>query len=202
MKLISSPASPYARKVRVVLHETGLIDAVEEHNVATSPMDTNADLKAVNPLGRLPALIGDDGRAIYDSRVITRFLDARAGTSLYPQDNIWQVLTLEATGEGMLDSLLLMVYEGRARPPEQQSKDWVEAQWAKASRGIAALNDDWIDLLSGPVTGGHVAAGCALGYADFRHAGRDWRSANPALADWFATFSQRPSMVATAPADL
>jgi glutathione S-transferase len=202
MKLISSPASPFVRKVRAVILETGLGDRVEELRVATTPLATADAAQAANPLGKIPALIREDGRALHDSRVITRYLDDLAGTNLYPQDRIWDILTLEATADGIMDAAVLVIYEGRLRPETERSNTWVEAQWSKAARAVHHVNDHWTDHLSGPVDAAQIALGCALGYLDFRHAARDWRRDNPALAHWFAGFSTRPCMAATAPADL
>ncbi len=200
MKLISSMASPFVRKVRVVLHETGQTGDVEEIPVATTAINTAMEARAANPTGKIPALVLDDGGAIYDSRVITRYLDDRAGAGLYPQDGIWRLLTLEATADGLLEAAVLMVYESRLRPEAQQSPDWVEAQWGKVCGALDALNSDWIDDLNGPLTIGQIAVGCALGYLDFRHDARGWRDGRDALAAWFAGFAERPSMQATIPA--
>ena len=82
MKLLTSPASPFARKVRIVLHETGQADEVTEIAAATDPFGDPVDVIHANPLGKIPALVRDDGPALYDSRVITRYLDARAGARL------------------------------------------------------------------------------------------------------------------------
>ncbi|SDJ02591.1 glutathione S-transferase [Lutimaribacter saemankumensis] len=201
MKLISSPASPYVRKVRVLIHEAGLGDEVTELPVKTTPMDTAADVAAANPLGKIPALIRDEGPAIYDSRVICRYLDAHAQAGLYPESRLWEVLTLEATADGILDSAIGIVYEKRFRPENMQSEDWMEAQWAKIERSLDALGKMWMSHLSGPLDMGQVAVGCALGYLDFRHDARQWRKGRGALDDWFAAFAQRPSMKATAPTD-
>jgi glutathione S-transferase len=199
MKLIMSPASPFVRKVRVVVLETGQADAVEEVPVTTSALASAPDALAANPTGKIPALLRDDGPAIYDSRVITRYLDARAGGALYPQARIWEVLTLEATADAVMDAAVLMVYEKRLRPDAQQSPEWIEAQWGKASRGIAAINDRWMSHLAGPLDAAQIAVGCACGYLDFRHGDREWRRHAPALGAWYADFTQRPSMVATVP---
>lgn len=201
MKLISSPASPFVRKVHVLLHETGQLADVELIGVKTTPITTAAEVAAANPLGKIPALLRDDAPAIYDSRVITRFLDARAGGKLYPEARIWEVLTLEATADGIMDAAVSMTYERRIRPAEMVFEPWIEAQWAKVSRALDALNDRWMSHLEGPLCMGQLAIGCALGYLDFRHDVRQWRKDRAALDDWYAVFSERPSMVATAPKD-
>lgn len=199
MKLISSPLSPFVRKVRVLLHESGLADQVEVVDVATTPLETDAQAAAANPLGKIPALMRDDGPAIYDSRLITRYLDVRAGGRFYPESRLWEVLTLEATAEGIMEAALSMTYEVRFRPVDMQSAPWVEGQWSKVARALSAVEARWMSHLAGSLDMSQIAMGCALGYLDFRHDARSWRTGNSALADWYAGFSARDSMVKTAP---
>ncbi|CUH63394.1 putative GST-like protein YibF [Thalassovita gelatinovora] len=201
MKLVYSPASPFVRKVAVVLHETGQIDDVDLLPVKTTPVSTPPEVLSANPVGKIPALVRGDGPAIYDSRVICQFLNDRAGGGLYPDTARWEVMTLEATADGILDAAVLMVYETRVRPAHMVYDDWVEAQWDKASRAVKTVNDRWMAHLTGPLNIGQIAIACALGYLDFRHDGRNWRKGNDALDDWFAVFSQRDSMTATRPSD-
>ena len=199
MQLISADLSPFARKVRVLLHETGQLDDVEIVGVATTPINPDAQVAAANPMNKIPALLRADGPAIYDSRVITRYLDARRGCGMYPEARLWETLTLEATADGIMDAAVLMSYEARLRPAEHQSADWIEAQWNKVSGAIAAINSRWMSHLAGPMDMSHIAVACALGYVDFRHGARGWRKGNDALDDWYAVFSERDSMKATAP---
>ncbi|PKQ13379.1 MAG: glutathione S-transferase [Alphaproteobacteria bacterium HGW-Alphaproteobacteria-1] len=199
MQLISSPASPFVRKVRVLLHESGLAAEVEELPVATTALATAPEAMAANPLGKIPALLRDDGPAIYDSRVICRYLDTRAGAGLYPEARLWEVLTLEATADGIMESGVLMVYETRLRPEGARSEAWVEAQWAKIARALDALEERWMSHLSGPLDMGQIAVACALGYLDFRHDARGWRQGHPALAAWYEGVVARDSMVQTVP---
>lgn len=199
MKLVSAPPSPFVRKVRVLLHETGQVDDVELVSVATTPISTPEEVSAANPVGKIPTLIREDGPAIYDSRVITRYLDARSGAGLYPEQRLWEILTLEATADAIMEAAVLMVYEHRVRPPEKVHDGWLEAQWAKIERAVAAINARWMSHLSGPMDMSHIAVGCALGYLDFRVPDRIWRKGNDALDDWFAVFAERDSMKATAP---
>ncbi len=199
MKLITSPPSPFARKVRVLLRETDMLDQVEEVNVSTTPLASDPTILAANPTGKIPALLRDDGPAIYDSRVITRYLDDLAGGHLYPQSRIWEVLTLEATADAIMDAAIVMTYEMRFRPSQQQSPEWLDAQWGKASRAVGAINTRWMSHLSGPLNIGQIAVGCALSYLDLRHDARNWRDGNITLAAWHADWVQRDSMIATAP---
>lgn len=199
MQLIHAPASPFVRKVCVVLHETGQQDDVSLVPVQTTAIDVAGEARAANPTGKIPALIRPDGPAIYDSRVITRFLDARAGGGLYPEVRIWETLTLEATADAIMDAAVLCVYENRLRPPEHRSRDWIEAQWSKVEGALSAVNERWMSHLAGPLDASHIAIGCALGYLDFRHDARGWRKGKDALDDWFTVFGERDSMKATAP---
>lgn len=200
MKLLHAPASPFARKARVVIRETGLGPRVEEVPVSTTPLATDPAVKAANPMGKIPALLRDDGPALYDSRVITRYLDAQAGGTLYPEARIWEVLTLEATADGIMDAAVLLTYEGRFRPAEHQSAAWMDAQWGKVIGAVSAINERWMSHLAGPLDISHIAVACALSYLDLRHDARNWRTGQDALAAWHATFAQRASMSDTNPA--
>ena len=200
MKLFYSPTSPYVRKVMVTLHETHQLDAVALETRQGTPLNSDAMPLAHNPLGKVPALERPDGPALYDSRVITRYLDDRAKANLYPEGaRLWDSLTLEATGDGILDAALAMTYEARLRPQAKQMPEIADGQWAKIARACATLNTRWMAHLSGPLDIGQIAVGCALAYVDFRHDARGWRAGNDALAQWYAAFSDRPSMVATVP---
>ncbi len=200
MKLYHSLTSPYVRKVMVLLHETDQLQDVELETVAGTPISPAASLLSKAPLTKVPALERPDGPTLFDSRVICGFLDARAGGRLYPDGTRrWDVLTLEALADGILDAALLMTYEDRLRPAEKKWDDWVEAQWVKIDRACAALNQRWMAHLSGSLDMGQVAVACALGYLDLRHDARGWRQGNDALATWYAEFSKRPSMEATRP---
>lgn len=200
MKLYHSPTSPYVRKVMVLLHETGQLDEVEITQVVTTPLDPAGSLLGKNPLTKVPALERPDGPTLFDSRVICAFFDARSGGRLCPEGaRRWEVMTLEALADGILDAALLMTYEERLRPAGKQWDSWVEAQWIKISQACAALNQRWMAHLSGPLDMGQIAVGCALGYLDLRHDARGWRQGNDALATWFAEFESRPAMQATRP---
>lgn len=196
MELIMSPPSPFARKARVLLRETDLIDRVEEVEVSSSPLTSAPEILAANPLAKIPALIRQDGPAIYDSRVITRYLDDMAESNLYPKGSLYEVLTLEATADGIMDVTVGMIYGQRFR---EDKVDWTEAQWDKAARAIAAINNRWMSHLSGPLTMAQIATSCALAYIDLRHDSRNWRTGNDFLASWQAEFEARESMQTTKP---
>lgn len=199
MQLIHAPASPFVRKVRVLLAETGQSDAVELVQVATTPLSTPEEVSVANPAGKIPSLIRSDGPALYDSRVICQYLDDRVSAGLYPEVRRWDVLTLEATADAIMDAAVLLTYERRIRPPQFVYPEWEEAQWAKVARAVQAVNDRWMSHLAGPMTMGHIAVACALGYLDFRHDVRNWRKGCDALDDWYAVFAERDSMKDTVP---
>lgn len=199
MQLFDNPASPFCRKVRVLAHEAGQADAVQPVLAAGHALASEQMPVTQNPLGKIPVLVRDDGPAIHDSRVICRYLDDRFGAGMYPDSRIWEILTLEALADGIMESAVLMVYESRCRPEEKQFPDWVEAQWTKIDRTLDAIAGRWMGHLAGRVTIGQIAVACALGYLDLRHSVRNWREGREGLAKWYEGFSARPSMVDTRP---
>lgn len=199
MTLYASPASPFVRKVRALLLETGLDAEVEVVAAAGTPLAPGSMPVARNPLGKIPTLVLADGQALYDSRVICRYLDDLAGAGLYPADRLWQVLTLEALADGILEAALAVVYEARLRPEEIRFAPWVEAQWAKVVRALDALEQGGVSGLEAPLDMGQIALACALGYLDFRHGPRDWRAGRPRLAAWEAALAERAALRATLP---
>lgn len=200
MQLYYSPTSPYVRKVMVLLHETNQLQDIELITASGTPLEPAEGLQDRNPLAKVPVLMRPEGAALYDSRVICRYLDARAKAGLYPEgDGLWDVLTLEATGEGMLDAALLMAYEWRLRPEELRFPAWVEGQWRKIDRALDVLNGRWMSHLQGQLNAGQIAVGCALAYLDLRNQDRGWRNGHETLADWYAGFAARDSMQASRP---
>lgn len=203
MKLFSASASPYGRKVKALIHKAGRAGEVEVIAAVTTPTAPDAALAAANPLGKIPCLVLETGAALYDSRVIARYLDARFGAGLYPAgEAVWTTLTLEALTDGMLDAALLCVYEARLRAEPVRSADWLAGQRGKIARGLDALEGAWSGHLAGPIDMGVIGAGCVLGYLDFRRelgGWGDWREGRPRLAAWGAAFAAHPFMQATAP---
>jgi len=194
MKLLVAGPSPFVRKVRVLIRETGQQDAVEEVDVVASPTGPDPALVAANPSGKIPALVRDDGPALFDSRVICRYLDARANAGLYPESRLWETLTLEASADAIMDAGVLMVYEQRFREEGERSQSWIDGQSQKIERSLGAINTRWMSHLSGPMDMSHIAMGCALGYLDLRQPDNDWRGRHEGLAKWFETFAARDSM--------
>lgn len=200
MQLYHSPTTPFGRKVMVLLHETGLLPRVQVIETSGTPIAPGNMPLDKNPLGKIPSLVRKDGQAIYDSRVICRYLDDLAGAGLYGQgEGLWRVLTLEATADGILDAALLMTYEARLRPEALRFPEWVEGQWQKIARALDHIEAQWLGHLAGPLDMGQIALGCALAYVDFRHGARNWRAGRSGLAQWEAGFALRSAMQATKP---
>ncbi len=184
--LRSSPASPFGRKVKLVAYRLGLMDRIEVVNADTA--DPSDSLRGQNPLGKIPALILDDGQVLYDSRVIVDYLDHLAGGGgVIPADPAlrFPALTMQALADGVMDAALLQVYEKRWRDEGLRSERWASHQADKLAHGLAAFE---ASDLSGPIHIGHIALACALGYLDLRFGG-DWRQTHPALVRWLDVFA-------------
>lgn len=200
MRLWLNPASPFARKVRVLARETGLDGRIEEISVMVSPVKPHPDLARENPLVKIPALSTDEG-TLYDSPVICEYLDSlHQGARMFPPSGPqrWHQLRLQALGDGMLDAAVLMRYESAVRPQALQWADWVAGQLGKVRSGLDALEQacpGWGSRFSI----GELTAACVLGYLDFRFPDVEWRKSRPALARWYAAVAERPSMKATVP---
>jgi len=198
--LYHSPTSPYVRKVMVLAQEAGVLDRIALVAASGTPLDAGTVPVGVNPLGKVPILTRPDGGALYDSRVICRYLDALSGDRFYPSGaRHWDCLTLEATADGILDAALTIMYETRLRPEALRMTDITDGHWSKIARSVTMLEERWMAYLAGPLCMGQIALGCALGYLDFRLAARGWRDHAPALARWQDSFATRDSMAATTP---
>ncbi len=195
MKLRTSPASPFGRKVQIAAALLDLSDRIAIEAADTgNPEDL---LRQQNPLGKIPVLIVEDGRALYDSRVIVEYLDALAGGSeLIPTGpERFDVLVLQALADGLADAALLQVYEVRMRPLELRSEKWVAYQNEKITRGLGVL--EAAPPASGALHVGAVALACVLGYLDLRFEGA-WRAGHPRLVAWLDTFgAATPAFEAT-----
>lgn len=196
MKLYHTPSSPYVRKVLVMAYETG--QDVEIVPCAANPVTRDQTVVDVNPTGRIPTAILDDGEPLYDSRVITRWLDTRHdGPRMYPEgDALWPVLRREAMADGLLDAALLARFETAMRPADLRWPEWLQGQMDKIGSSLDRMDAE-ADSLSG-VDAGTIAVACALSYLDFRFSDYDWRGSHPALAAWYAGFAERDAMKRTA----
>lgn len=200
MKLLSSPLSPYVRKVSITMAMKGLKSQVEVCPVDSS-LPNNPELTSQNPLGKIPTLITSDGLVLFDSKVICEYLDAQAsGPALFPASGParFKTLAMGALADGILDAALLLVYEKRFRPEEKWHTPWVERQQGKIDRALAVLEKDPPAWGATPDYG-HVTVACALGYLDFRHEGK-WRAGHPKLVAWLDRFAAAvPSFEETRP---
>ncbi len=184
MTLYGSPASPFVRKTRM----SALIAGVDVDFQALAADD--ARLQAANPLGKVPALVLEDGGVLFDSKVICEYLDGLASTPVLfaaRGRERFDLLTRGALADGMLEAAVLIVYEGRFRPEAMRVQDWVDHQQGKVDRGLAHLTATL------PGAGFHLdyATMCAaivLGYLDFRQDGR-WRDGHPDLVGWLDAFA-------------
>lgn len=198
MKLLYSPTSPYARKVRIVVREKGLLSSVTE--IIRLPADKQPELLAANPLGKVPALILDDHSALFDSPVICEYLDQLVKKPrLVPAGAArWPALRAQALADGLLDVAVAAVLESR-QPPEQQSPTTL-AHWREQMRSAVVWMHKELAVM-GPDPGiGHIAMAVSLAYLDFRHPDFPWRNhAETVLIDWYAEFAGRQSMLETVP---
>ena len=201
MKLRYSPTSPYVRKVTVSAGEMGLSDRIER--VMTVTTDPKSTLSNDNPLGKVPALILDNGEVLYDSPVICEYLDSlHQGAKLFPVAGParWRALRQQALSDGIQDAAILCMLEAKRRPEALRWPDWIALHSGKMKRAVDRLEAEVADL-QGPLTIGQIAVGCALGYLDFRFSDDDWRPKHPKLAEWYKGFAKRPSMLETVPKD-
>ena len=200
MKLTFSPASPFARKVRIAAIELGLIDKIELTPVSVAPGTPNDEYSKIHPLKKLPVLILDNGDVILDSYVIVEYLNELAGGNLIPDygPTRWQVKTDHSLLQGMLDSMLLCRYEKLARPEGSRWQAWSDDHWNRAWMGMARF-EGRDDVLKGPFTIAQIGLVCVLGYADFRFADCGWRKAYPKLDAFHNKMLERPSIKISVP---
>ncbi len=200
MRLWHNPASPFARKVRVVARELHLTQALEEISVLVSPVNPNQTLAKVNPLVKIPTLQTDDGVVLYDSSVICEYLEHTYGQHhLIPNGaQRWQTLRLQSLCDGVLDAAVLCRYELAVRPEAYRWDAWVEGQFFKINNGLTVLNQSVSDF-GESFQLGHISVACVLGYLDFRFADHAWREKQPALAKWYETIKGRDSLTSTLP---
>jgi glutathione S-transferase len=201
MKLVYSPPSPFVRKITTLIHHVNLNDRIELINVKTTALSVAKEARSANPLGKIPVMILEDGKAIFDSRVITRFLDELASSNLYPQEKIYDILTLEALADGIMESAVSITYESKLRPENEQSPSWMEAQWSKVLHAVKALDNGEFNAMDGEMNMGQIAVACSLGYLDFRHDARQWRNGYSNLASWNDKMMKLPALIKTIPTD-
>ncbi len=203
MKLYWSPRSPYARKVMVFAHETGLAGQIETVKTLVSASNPNRELMRLNPLAKIPTLVTGDGMVLFDSSVICEYLDSlHGGEKLFPADpgRRWPAQRWHALGNNLLDNLVPWRNE-RLRPQTQQSPEVLAAFEAKVKNALQFLDNEAAALAAAPVTVGHVTIAVALGYIDFRFPDLEWQNGRGRIAGWYAVFAQRASIRNTIPVD-
>ena len=191
MKLLASATSPYARKLRIIAHELALPLPLVE----TAPMEDGAELLAANPLGKVPALVLDDGTALFDSRVISRYLLSLApGNALLAADGPahWSALTSEAMADGILDAAINLRFNAGQGVT---SGVWVDRQYRAIDRALAAL----ATRIGPGLTLTELCTVMACEYLDLRWPGIDWRTRHPTLAALQTRLTDQPAFATTRP---
>ena len=202
MKLIGALTSPYVRKVRVVMVEKKL-----DFQLLLEDVWNQDSILKSNPLGKVPCLVLDGGEAVFDSRVIVEYLDTLSpvGKLIPPSGRErTEVRTWEALGDGLLDAAILARLEANwaGRTAEQRCQNWIDRQMRAVHNALKAMSQG---LGEKPFCAGthftlaDVAAGCALGYLDFRFPQIDWRGSYPNLQKLYDKLAARPSFIDTAP---
>lgn len=198
MKLYCNPVSPYARKVRVVAHELGLTDSIEE--IQVDPFDPPPELLAANPLSRIPTLVTEKGEALPDSSLIIDYLQTRGhGLASPPRGSKrWTALRRAHIAEGAIDAAFATVIEKR-RPESIRHTAFLDRQADVIRRAVAVLDLEAAELAVDAPSVIEITTGIALAYLDLRLPYIEWRKGHEPLDRWFAGFAQRPSMLATEP---
>ncbi|MFS2326325.1 glutathione S-transferase [Brucella sp. H1_1004] len=195
-QILYSPASPYSAKVRMAATYADI--PFESVVVTTSAEPEN--LVNANPLGKIPTLITDDGKSVFDSRAIMQYLNRVSGNKIFPRnaEKRTDAERYEAIADGLADVLLAHVYERRARPEEKVHQPWLDLQWRKAERALDLLNEA-PPRLAGKLHGGHLAVAATLSYLTLRF-GDKWERGRPKLKRWMKRFEElHPELVKLLP---
>jgi len=195
-KLLYAPASPYSAKVRMSAAYAG----IDLEAVVTNTGQQPEELVSANPLGKIPTLVLDDGRVVFDSRAITQYLNRESKNALFPRnaDKRTEAEVLEALADGICDCALAIVYERRMRPEEKVHQEWIDGQWRKIARALDHLNAN-PPKLPKKITTGHIAVRAMLGYLSLRFAG-EWERGRSRLTRWATRFDEKfPELKANIP---
>jgi glutathione S-transferase len=200
MMLLGSPTSPYVRKVRLVLEEKG----IAHDFMPDRPSAPGSRVPTYNPLGKVPVLVRDDGKAVYDSPVIVEYLDHLRQPRLIPEgfEERIEVKRWEALGDGIADATVAISHERRKPKPSQETDAWYEKQRLKIDRGLAVMSRDLGEreyCFGDRLSLADIATAFALGYMDHVLSDVDWRAAHPNLKRFAERFFKRESFVKTAP---
>jgi len=200
MKLIASLTSPFARKVRIVAAEKHIEYAL----VVDVPWADDTHVPEFNPLGKVPVWVLEDGKTLFDSRVIVEYLDSISPVGhLLPKEPRPRITVKrwEALADGITDAAALVFVE-RKRPDAQRSPEWIQRQLGKVAAGLKAMSEElgnqaW--CTGDTFSLADIALGCTLGYLDFRFPEIDWRRAHPNLSELYDRLVQRPAFKETVP---
>lgn len=197
MRLLGSRPSPFTSKVRMA----AAICGIDLDLVPTDTAEEGSTLIGSNPIGKIPALILDDGSTLYDSRVICEWLDRSSGNLLIPQGLAeWShAKRVEALADGMAEAAMMTLYEVRYRPEEKRHQPWVDKQWRRAHRSLEALGRE-VEALGDAPNLAHIAVASDLGWLDLRYSSV-FRDRHAALAQWMDDFyATHPHLAAHRPA--
>jgi len=189
--------SPYGRKARVAAIETGQPDIIDWWFMSRE--ERAKEVPALNPLGKIPALVLDDGTLIVDSPVIAAWVDAQHdGVKLIPDqgNERWAVLSLEALGDGLGDAAIAAALESN-RPEGEKSQSAIERNISKVNQTLSYLND-LANEFNDPPKMGEISVACAMGYMELRGVAEGWREKFGNLAAWYERIQQRESFKETA----
>lgn len=199
MKLYVTPGSPYARMARILVIEQGLQSRVEIIQAQTRKADS--PYYSINPSGRVPYLVRDDGVGMEESALVCDYLDRIDGHPTFSLPSGAEALEarrLEALARSLLDGLSVWGRE-TSRPQNEQSPTVVRHEAERARRMI----DLWEREIGHPLMHGalnmiQITLGCALGM-EARNRDFQWRSGHPKLAEWYGAIAALPSFAATVP---
>jgi glutathione S-transferase len=200
MQLVSSPTTPFGRKVRIVLLEK----KIPFELITDIPWSADTKVSTLNPLGKVPVLVLKDGETLYDSRVIVEYLEHISPVGhLIPADPTSRIQTrkLEALADGVTDAAALIFLEFK-RTEGQRSQDWMLRQQNKVFRGLEALSEalgEGSSFVGNKFSLADIAVGCCLGYLDFRFPDIKWRDAHANLAAFHSKLDKRASFKETMP---
>lgn len=195
-QILYSPASPYSAKVRMAAAYAG----IPFESLVVTTADEPDNLIGANPLGKIPTLLTNDGKPVFDSRAIMQYLNRESGNKLFPRnaEKRTDAERYEAIADGLSDVLLVHVYERRARPEEKVHQPWLDLQWRKAERALDLLNET-PPRLAAKLHGGHLAVAATLGYLALRFEGK-WERGRPKLKRWMKRFEElHPELVKLLP---
>ncbi|MEE9314406.1 MAG: glutathione S-transferase family protein [Rhizobiaceae bacterium] len=196
MKLLTSGASPYVAKVTMAAKFSG----VDVESIAVDVTNGDPQLDAANPLSKIPCLVLDDGTGLYDSRVITRYLDRLSGGKLFPASDpdLLTAELMEAHCDGLNDVAVGYMYELRFHPEDKVHQPWLDRLWGKAERALDATMT-MLPPTGDDITIGSISLAASLGYLDLRFAGK-WEAGRGALVDWQKAFdAAHPELAALKP---